>query len=100
MFSRKAPSCVSEERRAAAAQAQHSPQHWDPHKAVEQPGKEAELLLLNILDSAELGLSQTTARNFWSSISFSWGELELVPRETLPGLPSAMPWGSHKEMGH
>lgn len=65
-----------------------------------QPGKEAELLWLSILDSAELSLSQTTARNFWSSISFSWGELELVPTETPPALPPAMPWGSHKEKGH
>lgn len=69
----------------------------DPHKALEQPGKERRL---SILTSAELGLSQTTARNFWSSISFSWGELELVPTETLPALPPAMPWGSHKEKGH
>lgn len=42
---------------------------------MEQPGKEAELLWLSILTSAELGLSQTPERNFWSSISFSWGEL-------------------------
>lgn len=65
-----------------------------------QPGKEAELFWLSSLDSAELSLSQTTARNFWSSISFSWGELELVPTETPPALPPAMPWGSHKEKGH
>lgn len=51
-----------------------------------------------ILGSAELQLCQTTARNYWSSVPSSWGELEQIPIETPPGFPLAMPWAwsSHK----